>query len=87
MIKYARVKKMDNKTVLVTGASSGLGKEIIRLFAKNNYNCIINYLSHEKEALALQKEIEEKYNIELMELILIMNIAQIMILLKLELLI
>ena len=55
---------MDKKTILVTGASSGLGKEIIRLFAKNNYNCIINYLSHEKEALALQKEIEEKYNIE-----------------------
>ena len=64
MIKYARVKNMDKKTVLVTGASSGLGKEIIELFAKNNYNCIINYLTHEKEALALQKEIEEKYNVE-----------------------
>ncbi len=55
---------MNKKTVLVTGSSIGLGSEIIRLFAKNNYNCVINYYNHEKEANELKKEIETKYNIK-----------------------
>ena len=55
---------MENKTVLVTGSSIGLGSEIIRLFASHGYNCVINYYSHEKEANNLKKEIEKKYNIK-----------------------
>ncbi len=54
---------MDKKTVLITGSSMGLGSAIAEKFASNNYNVIINYLTHEKEALKLQKYLEEKYNI------------------------
>ena len=31
------------KTALITGASRGIGREIAKLFAKNNYNVVINY--------------------------------------------
>ena len=55
---------MNNKTVLVTGSSIGLGSEIIKKFAENNYNVIINYLNHEKEANDLKKYVEEKNNIK-----------------------
>ena len=53
---------MDKKIVLVTGSSIGLGSEIIRKFAKNNYDCIITYVSHKEEAEKLKKELENKYN-------------------------
>lgn len=55
---------MEKKVVLVTGSSSGLGKEIIRKFASNDYNCVINYISHENEALNLKEELENKYKIK-----------------------
>ena len=55
---------MDKKVVLVTGSSIGLGASICEKFASNGYNVVINYLTHEKEALTLKKELEEKYKIE-----------------------
>ncbi len=55
---------MDKKCVLVTGSSIGLGSTIIKKFASNNYNVIITYLNHKEEALELDKELREKYNIE-----------------------
>ena len=54
---------MNRKCVLVTGSSIGLGSYIIRKFASNNYDVIITYNTHEKEALELQKEVTKKYNI------------------------
>jgi len=46
--------KQMKKTVLITGASRGIGSAIAKVFAKNNYNVIINYFKSEKEALSLQ---------------------------------
>ena len=65
MLKYARslkgIRKMNKKTVLVTGSSIGLGASIIRKFASNNYNVIINYNTNEEKAEQLANEVNEKY--------------------------
>lgn len=42
-----------NKTVIITGASRGIGKECAILFAKTGYNVVINYFNSEKQALKL----------------------------------
>ncbi len=54
---------MNKKCVLITG-STGLAEEIIKIYAKNDYNVVMTYNNHEKEALELEKNIKEKYNIE-----------------------
>ena len=65
MLKYfLGEEKMNKKVVLVTGSSRGLGKSIIEKFASNNYDVIINYLTHEKDALEFKEYIEEKYKVE-----------------------
>ena len=51
------------KTVLITGASKGIGKEIAIKFAENHYNVIINYNNSEKEALELEKYLIDNYHI------------------------
>ena len=51
------------KTVLVTGSSRGIGASIIKKFAMNNFDVIINYLNSENEALSLKNEIITKYNV------------------------
>lgn len=51
------------KTVLVTGSSKGIGREIIRLFAKNNYNVVITYNSDLVSARKLEEEIKDKYDV------------------------
>ena len=54
----------ENKVVLVTGSSNGIGKATIIKFASMGYNVVINYLTHEKEATDLKKLVENKYNIK-----------------------
>ncbi len=44
------------ETVLITGASRGIGAAVAKIFAQNNYNVIINYSKSEKEAITLQNE-------------------------------
>ena len=53
------------KYVLVTGGAQGLGREIVKVFARNNYNVIIGYLNSEDKALELCKELHSKYNVNL----------------------
>ena len=58
--------KMNKKTVLITGASSGLGTSLVHKYASNNYNVIMTYLTHDKEAQNIKKELEKKYNIKVL---------------------
>lgn len=55
---------MDNKVVLITGASRGIGASTARVFASNNYNVVINYNNSEDDAKILSKELEQTYNIK-----------------------
>lgn len=48
------------KTVLITGASRGIGRATARVFARNNYNVIINYLNSEEEAYILAQELKQQ---------------------------
>lgn len=47
------------KTVLVTGASRGIGHHIARLFAENGYNVAINYNKNRDAAHLLQQELQQ----------------------------
>ena len=49
------------KSVLITGASSGIGREIVRILA-SSYDVIIDYNNNYESALELKKEIDKKYN-------------------------
>ncbi len=49
---------MARKTVLVTGASRGIGKAIAVKFAKKNYNVVINCVNNEARLMQTKKEIE-----------------------------
>lgn len=53
-----------NKTVLVTGSSKGLGSAIIKEFASNGYNVIINYVKNYDMANELKKYIELNYKVK-----------------------
>lgn len=46
------------KTVLVTGGSRGIGKQICLTMAEEGYNVIVNYRSDENAAKALKSQIE-----------------------------
>lgn len=48
----------ENKNVLVTGGSRGIGKEIALKFAKQGYDIIVNYVSDKTDTEELKKELE-----------------------------
>lgn len=45
------------KTILITGAAGGIGSEIARVFARENYAIVLGYNSSEAAALALLDEL------------------------------
>ena len=47
------------KTVLITGASRGIGREIALRFAREGYNIVLNYNSSEAKAKTIAKHIED----------------------------
>lgn len=53
----------NRKTVVVTGGSRGIGRQVVIEFAKNNYNVVINYKNSSDKAENLRKYIEETYGV------------------------
>jgi NADP-dependent 3-hydroxy acid dehydrogenase YdfG len=54
---------MTKKTVLITGATSGIGNSTAFIFAKNNYNLILTGRRKER-LIALKNELENQYGIQ-----------------------
>ncbi len=50
----------SKETVIITGASGGIGSAIAAAFAENGYNAVINYNKNEKAALSLCSALSEK---------------------------
>lgn len=53
----------QNKTALITGATSGIGLELAKLFAENKYNLVIIARS-EEELQTTANELKQQFNIE-----------------------
>ena len=54
------------KTVIVTGGSRGIGTEIVKQLARNNYNVVLNYNKSEKNAINIKEELlKENIKIEI----------------------
>jgi 3-oxoacyl-[acyl-carrier protein] reductase len=56
------------RTVLITGASRGIGRAIAECFAEHGYQVGINYCSSHREAIGLKQDLCEKYGEEAAEL-------------------
>lgn len=50
----------ERKTVLITGGSRGIGKEVAITYAENGYNVIVNYVSDKTDVETIKNELEEK---------------------------
>ena len=50
---------LENKVIIVTGSSRGIGKEIAQLLAKNGAKIIVNHSNSEQEALATVQSIKD----------------------------
>ena len=54
----------ERKTVVITGATRGIGKAIAEKFAKEGVNVAFTYNSNEELAKEIEKDLEEKYGIK-----------------------
>ncbi len=58
------MKLLEGKTILVTGASKGIGRSIALKCAEHGAQVAYTYLSSVEKGVALEKELTEKYNIK-----------------------
>ncbi len=54
----------ERKTVVVTGATRGIGRAIVEKFAKEGVNVAFTYNSNEKLAEEIARDLEERYGIK-----------------------
>lgn len=52
--------ELHKQTVLITGASRGVGEQLVRAFVKEGANVVINYYKSQEKAQALAKELGRK---------------------------
>lgn len=50
----------ENKVIIVTGGSRGIGAETVKLLAKENYNIVLNYYHSEEKAQKIQEELAQQ---------------------------
>ena len=58
------MKLLEGKTVLVTGASKGIGRSIARKCAEQGANVAFTYLSSVEKGIALEKELADEFAIK-----------------------
>ena len=59
-------RNIAKKTVIVTGGSRGIGVAIVKMFAQNNCNVVLNYNKSEENARKIKEELEQQgKNIEI----------------------
>ncbi len=49
---------------IVTGSSKGIGRELIKILAKNGYDVVITFNNSKDEALNLKKYVEDSYSVK-----------------------
>ena len=54
---------MTRKTVLITGASRGIGRAAADVFAQGKYDLVLNCIHSQKELIDYAKELERKFSI------------------------
>jgi short-subunit dehydrogenase len=53
----------NGQTVLITGASGGIGEELAFVFARHHFN-VVAVARNEEKLQALKDELENSYNVE-----------------------
>lgn len=68
MMEKNKKANIANKVIVVTGGSRGIGAEIVKLLANENYNVILNYNNSKKQAEIIKQELLNKgKNIEIVK--------------------